>query len=130
MLEQKDGKLVSGSLGAITAARKIGGSIHAIVAGSNAKSVAETAAKADGLEKVIAIENGAYDKGLPENLAAMLVENIKKGGYSHVIVGATAFGKNVLPRVAALLDCAQISDVTEVKDEKSECAFDETWLMC
>jgi electron transfer flavoprotein alpha subunit len=58
-------------------------------------------------------------QGLPENFAPLLVENIKKGGYTHVIAGHTAFGKNLLPRVAALLDSQQVSDVTAVEDEKT-----------
>jgi electron transfer flavoprotein alpha subunit len=120
ILEQREGKLQPGSLSAITAAKKLGGSIHGFVAGSNIKSVAEEAAKADGLEKIISIENGDYDKGLPENYAPLLVENIKKGGYTHVIAGHSAFGKNLMPRVAALLDTQQISDITEIQSEDSE----------
>ena len=62
VLEQKDGKLNVGSLSAVTAAQKLGGTIHAFVAGSSIKSVAEEAAKVEGVEKIIAVENGAYDK--------------------------------------------------------------------
>ncbi|AEO66722.1 3d3350e3-d201-4767-b364-6805da21f9af [Thermothielavioides terrestris] len=119
ILEQRDGKLNTGSLSAVSAARKLGGSVHGFIAGSNIKPVAAEAAKVDGLEKVIAVENGAYDKGLPENYAPLLVENIKKGGYTHVIAGNTAFGKNVMPRVAALLDSQQISDITAIQDDKT-----------
>lgn len=61
----------------------------------------------------------ASSQGLPENFAPLLVENIKKGGYTHVIAGHTAFGKGLLPRVAALLDSQQISDITEIKDDKT-----------
>ncbi|KAK1755964.1 hypothetical protein QBC47DRAFT_381772 [Echria macrotheca] len=119
VLEQRDGKLNTGSLSAVTAAQKLGGSIHAFVAGSSIKGVAEEAAKVEGIEKVIAVDNGAYDKGLPENYAPLLVENIKKGGYTHVIAGHTAFGKNLMPRVAALLDSQQISDVTNIENDKT-----------
>ena len=62
VLEQRDGKLNHGSLGAVTAAQKLGGSITGFVAGSNIKAVAEEAAKVKGIEKVIAVDNGAYDK--------------------------------------------------------------------
>ena len=86
------------------------------VAGSNIKSVADEAAKVQGLEKIIFVENGAYDKGLPENYAPLLVENIKKGGFTHVLAGHSAFGKNLMPRVAALLDLQMISDITAVSD--------------
>ncbi|KAK4157248.1 hypothetical protein C8A00DRAFT_40344 [Chaetomidium leptoderma] len=119
VLEQRDGKLNTGSLSAISAAQKLGGSVHGFVAGSNIKAVAEEAAKVVGVEKIIAVENGAYDRGLPENYAPLLVENIKKGGYTHVVAGNTAFGKNVMPRVAALLDSQQISDITAIEDEKT-----------
>lgn len=64
ILEHREGKLQTGSLGSITAARKVGGSVTAFIAGSGAKSVAEEAAKVDGLEKIITVENSAYDKVL------------------------------------------------------------------
>ncbi|KAL2153362.1 hypothetical protein VTH82DRAFT_4517 [Thermothelomyces myriococcoides] len=119
ILEQRDGKLNTGSLSAVSAAQKLGGTVHGFVAGSNIKPVAEEAAKVEGVEKIIAVDNGAYDKGLPENYAPLLVENIKKGGYTHVVAGNTAFGKNVMPRVAALLDSQQISDITAVENDKT-----------
>jgi electron transfer flavoprotein alpha subunit len=59
-------------------------------------------------------------QGLPENYAPLLVENIKKGGFTHVVAGHTAFGKNLMPRVAALLDTQQISDITEIEIEDSK----------
>jgi electron transfer flavoprotein alpha subunit len=117
VLEQRDGKLNPSSLASISAAQKLGGSIHGFVAGANAKNSAEEAAKVPGLEKVIYVDNAAYDKGLPDNYAPLLVENVKKGGYTHVIGGHSAFGKNLLPRVSALLDVQQISDITSVESE-------------
>ncbi|KAJ4377062.1 Electron transfer flavoprotein alpha-subunit [Didymella sp. IMI 355093] len=117
VLEAKEGKLNVASLAAITAGTKLGGSITAFVAGSGGKSVAEEAGKAKGIEKVIYVDNAAYDKGLAENWAPLLVENIKKGGYTHVLTGHSAFGKNLMPRVAALLDVQQISDITEIESE-------------
>ncbi|KAF6813507.1 electron transfer flavoprotein subunit alpha [Colletotrichum plurivorum] len=119
ILEHREGQLNHGSLSAITAAKKLGGSVHGFVAGSNIKGAAEEAAKVEGVEKIIAINNVAYDKGLPESYAPLLVENIKKGGYTHVIAGHTAFGKNLLPRVAALLDSQQISDITSIESENT-----------
>ncbi|KAG9238867.1 hypothetical protein BJ875DRAFT_449740 [Amylocarpus encephaloides] len=119
ILEQRDGKLNHSSLGSVTAAQKLGGSITAFVAGANIKAAAEEAAKTKGIEKIIAVDNAAYEKGLPENYAPLLVENIKKGGYTHVIASHSAFGKNLLPRVAALLDVQQISDITGIEDEKT-----------
>ena len=119
VLEQRDGQLSPGSLSAVTAAQRLGGSVHAFVAGSNIQIAAGQAASVAGVDKVIAVDNSAYDKGLPENYAPLLVENIKHGGYTHVIAGTSAFGKNVLPRVAALLDSQQISDITAIQDDKT-----------
>ncbi|KAK1027828.1 Electron transfer flavoprotein alpha-subunit [Friedmanniomyces endolithicus] len=92
----------------------MGGTIHGLLAGSNVKPVADEAAKVDGLEKILYVENSDYDKGLPENWAPMLVENVKKGGYTHVFAGHSAFGKNLLPRVAALMDVQQSSDTPKI----------------
>ncbi|KAL1850628.1 Electron transfer flavoprotein alpha-subunit [Paecilomyces lecythidis] len=118
VLEQREGKLQPSSLAAIAAAQKLGGSVTGFVAGNGVKSsAAAEAAKVKGLEKVVAVENAAYEKGLPENFAPLLVENIKTGGYTHVIAGHSAFGKNLLPRVAALLDVQQLSDVTGIESE-------------
>ncbi|KAI5306935.1 Electron transfer flavoprotein alpha-subunit [Ascosphaera pollenicola] len=118
VLEQRDGKINGSSLSAIAAAQKLGGPVTAFVAGSGVKGTAAAeVAKVKGLEKVIAIENDAYEKGLPENFAPLLVENIKKEGFTHVIGCHSAFGKNLLPRVAALLDVQPISDITAIESE-------------
>ncbi|CZT19855.1 probable electron transfer flavoprotein alpha chain precursor [Ramularia collo-cygni] len=117
ILEQRDGKLNMSSLASVTAAMKMGGSVHGFLAGSNIKAVADEAAKVEGLEKIIYVENGDYDRGLAENWAPLLVENIKKGGYTHVMAGHSAFGKGLLPRVAAMMDVQQISDITEIQGE-------------
>ncbi|KAI9865817.1 MAG: Electron transfer flavoprotein alpha-subunit [Vezdaea acicularis] len=117
ILEQREGKLQYASLNAVTAGKKLGGSITGFMAGSGIKSVAEEASKVEGLDKIIMVENEAYDKGLPENFAPLLVENIKKGGFTHIIAGHSAFGKNLMPRVAALLDSQQISDITSIESE-------------
>ncbi|KAL8805999.1 MAG: hypothetical protein Q9223_003618 [Gallowayella weberi] len=117
VLEQKNGKLETSSLSAVTAAQKIGGSIIGFVAGSGIKAVAEEASKVKGLDKVIMVENGGYDKGLPENYAPLLVENVKKNEITHVFSAHSAFGKSLMPRAAALLDTQQISDITEVKSD-------------
>ncbi|KAK3176490.1 hypothetical protein OEA41_007813 [Lepraria neglecta] len=117
VLEQREGKLQNASLSAVTAAQKLGGSITGFIAGSGAKAVAEEAAKVKGLEKIIMIDNGSYDKGLPESYAPLLAENIKREGFTHIFAGHSAFGKNLMPRVAALLDVQQISDVTKIENE-------------
>ncbi|KAF2221070.1 electron transfer flavo protein-like protein subunit alpha [Elsinoe ampelina] len=117
ILEQRDGKLNPSSLAAVTAGTQLGGSVTGILAGKNAKAVAEEAAKVEGIEKILYIENEAYDKGLPEHYAPLLVENIKKGGFTHIFAGHSAFGKTLMPRVAALLDVQQISDITSIENE-------------
>ncbi|KAI9663089.1 MAG: Electron transfer flavoprotein alpha-subunit [Bathelium mastoideum] len=117
VLEQRDGKLNVSSLAAVSAAQKLGGAVTGFVAGSGIKTVAEEAAKVKGLNNVVFVENGAYDKGLPENYAPLLVENIDKGGFSHIFATHSAFGKNLMPRVAALLDTQQISDIIEIQGE-------------
>ncbi|KAL2203568.1 electron transfer flavoprotein, alpha subunit [Sarocladium strictum] len=119
VVEQRNGQINHGSLGALTAAKALGGTVHGFVAGCNAKAAAAELAKAEGVEKVIMVGNAIYDKGLPENFAPLLVENIKKGGYTHVVAAHNAFGKSVMPRVAALLDSQPISDVTAIESENT-----------
>ncbi|KAG5953620.1 hypothetical protein E4U53_004407 [Claviceps sorghi] len=119
ILEQRDGQLLQGSLNTLTAAKKIGGTVHGFLAGANVSAASEEAAKVDGVDQIIKVENGVYEKGLPETFALLLTENIKKGNYTHVIGGHTAFGKSLLPRVAALLDSQQVSDITAIEDEKT-----------
>lgn len=117
VLEQKNGKLENSSLSAVTAAQKIGGSIIGFVAGSGIRAVAEQVSKVKGLDKVIMVENSSYDKGLPENYAPLLVENVKNNEITHVFSGHSAFGKSLMPRAAALLDTQQISDITEIRSD-------------
>ncbi|RPA94512.1 electron transfer flavo protein, alpha subunit [Choiromyces venosus 120613-1] len=119
VLEHKEGKVSAQSFPVVTAASKFGGPITVFLAGSDSKKVAEQAAKLNGVEKVIYASNSAYDKGLPENFAPLLVENIKKGNFTHVVGAHSAFGKNILPRASALLDVQQISDCIEIKDENT-----------
>jgi len=104
-------------LAAVTAAQKLGGPITAFVAGGGVKSLAEQVAKVKGVEKVIYVDNAAYDKGLPENFAPLLVENIKKEGFTHIFAGHSAFGKSLMPRVSAILDSSQLSDVMGIQSE-------------
>ncbi|KAA8910490.1 electron transfer flavo protein subunit alpha, mitochondrial precursor [Sphaerosporella brunnea] len=116
VLEHRGGQVSASSLPAVTAASKLGGPVTAFIAGGDSASVAAQAAKLVGVSKVLHVPNGAYDKGLPENFAPLLAENIKAGGFTHVVCAHSAFGKNIMPRVAALLDIQPISDVTEIKD--------------
>lgn len=97
---------------ALTAALAIGGDVDVLVAGKGAKAVADAAAKLKGVRKVLLAESDALENRLAEPTAALLVA--LAGSYDTVIAPATTSGKNVLPRVAALLDVAQVSEITEV----------------
>src|SRR5579883_1513448 len=110
--EHDNKSLKSATLNTVAAASAIGGEIHVLVAGANAKPAAEAAAKVGGVAKVLLAEDAAYEHLLAEDLAALVVKLAPQ--YSHVLAPASAFGKNVMPRVAALLDVAQISDISGV----------------
>ena len=97
---------------ALTAAKAIGGDIHVLVAGSNAAAVAAAAANLDGVTKVLHADGHAFAHALAETTAALIVSLAP--AYDTIVAPATANGKNVLPRVAALLDVMQVSDVVEI----------------
>ncbi len=96
----------------LTAATQIGGDVHVLVAGSGAKAAADEAAKLSGVSKVLIADDASYANQLAEPLAALIVS--LAASYDVIIAPATASAKNVLPRVAALLDVAQISEITDV----------------
>ncbi len=102
-------------LNTVTAAQKIGGELHVVVVGHGCRGAAEQAAKINGVAKVIVIESDACAHPLAEEVANVIVPLAK--GYTHVLAPATSFGKNVMPRVAAMLDVAQISDITAVESD-------------
>ncbi|RFQ27073.1 electron transfer flavoprotein subunit alpha/FixB family protein, partial [Pseudomonas sp. ATCC 13867] len=110
--EHNNGALGAATLNTVAAAQKIGGDIAVLVAGQNVGGVAEAAAKIAGVSKVLVADNAAYAHQLPENVAPLIAELGK--GYSHVLAPATTNGKNFLPRVAALLDVDQISEIIDV----------------
>ena len=116
--EHDNAVLKAATLNAVTAAAKIGGEIHLLVAGANCGSVAEQAAKVAGVAKVKVVDAAHYGDQTAENLAALIVAAVANpaSGYSHIIAPATSNGKNTLPRVAALLDVAQISEIIAVVD--------------
>ncbi|SNT01342.1 electron transfer flavoprotein alpha subunit apoprotein, partial [Pseudomonas delhiensis] len=110
--EHNNGVLGAATLNTVAAAQKIGGDIAVLVAGANVGAVAEAAAKIAGVAKVLVADNAAYAHQLPENVAPLVAELGK--GYSHILAAATTNGKNYLPRVAALLDVDQISEIIDV----------------
>jgi len=111
--EHDNGSLKSATLNAVTAAAKIGGDIHVLVAGAGCGAAADAAAKVAGVAKVKVADAAHYADQTAENIAALVVANA--AGYSHIVAPATTGGKNFLPRVAALLDVAQISDIVGVE---------------
>ena len=97
---------------ALTAARQLGGEVHVLVVGQNCKPAAESAAKLDGVAKVLVADSPAYEHSLAEPVAALLVS--LAASYDALVAPATTNGKNIMPRVAALLDVMQISEITKV----------------
>ena len=106
-------QLKAATLNTVTAAAKIGGDIHILVAGSNCQAAAQQAATLQGITTVKVADAAHYENQTAENLTALVMANA--AGYSHILAPATTFGKNLLPRVAALLDVAQISEITGVE---------------
>ncbi|MBS0347635.1 MAG: FAD-binding protein [Proteobacteria bacterium] len=113
--EHDNAGLKAATLNTVSAATKLGADVEVLVAGAACGAAAEAAAKLAGVAKVKVADGAAYAEQSAENLAALLVDVVKAGGYSHVLAPATTFGKNVLPRLAALLDVAQISDIVAIE---------------
>ncbi len=110
--EHDNSSIKPSTLNTITAAAQCGGDVHVLVAGHNAGAAASAAAQITGVSKVIHVENAGLAHGLAENVTAQVVA--LASGYSHLLFPATAYGKNIAPRVAAKLDVGQISDITKV----------------
>jgi len=113
--EHDNSTLKGATLNTVTAAARMGGELHLLVAGCDCQSVVEQAAAVAGIGKVLVAESAAYEHLLAENLAGLVTELGK--GYSHIVAPATTTAKNFMPRVAALLDVAQVSDVIKVESE-------------
>src|SRR5512139_3464178 len=111
--EHDNAKLKPGTANAVTAAAKMGGEVHVLVAGQGCAAAAAEAAKLAGVAKVLVADAAHYAAALPENTAALVAPLAK--GYSHVVAAATASGKSFMPRVAALLDVAQVSEIVAVE---------------
>src|SRR6266478_1502391 len=113
LLAEHDNKsLKDATSKALTAAKQMGGDVHVLVAGSGAKAVADAAAKLEGVAKVLLADAAPYEHALAEPLAALIVS--LAGSYDAIVAPATTAGKNVMPRVAALLDVMQISEIIKV----------------
>ncbi len=113
LLAKHDNKTLNDATAkALTAAKALGAPVHVLVAGSGAGAVAEAASKLDGVEKVLHADAAIYENRLAEPLAALIVS--LAGNYGAIVAPSTTTGKNVMPRVAALLDVMQVSDIIKV----------------
>ncbi len=113
LAEHDNQHLRASTLNTITAAAKAGGEVHVLVAGSGCAAAAQQAAQVQGVTKVLVADAPHFADGLAENVTAQVLALAKN--YSHVLAPASAYGKNILPRVAAKLDCAQISEIISVE---------------
>ncbi|MFG6433206.1 electron transfer flavoprotein subunit alpha/FixB family protein [Roseateles sp. LYH14W] len=110
--EHDSASIRGATLNTVTAAAALGGDVHVLVAGHNAAAAAAAASQIAGVAKVLHADSAALAEGLAENVAAQVIA--LASGYSHILFPATASGKNVAPRVAALLDVAQVSEISKV----------------
>jgi electron transfer flavoprotein alpha subunit len=110
--EHDNASLKGSTLNTVTAASQCGGEVHVLVAGSNCGAAAQAAAQLAGVSKVLVADAAYFADGLAENVAEQVLA--LAAGYSHILAPATAYGKNILPRVAAKLDVGQISEITKV----------------
>ena len=117
VVEHDNQAVNAATLNTLAAARQIGGDIHLLVAGEKCGAAANAAAALEGTTKILSADSAEYGHSLAENLAP-LVAGIS-GNYSHILAPATTFGKNVMPRIAALCDVPQISDIIEIVDSNT-----------
>ncbi|KAG7323990.1 hypothetical protein KOW79_012006 [Hemibagrus wyckioides] len=113
--EHNNDTLTPITLNAITAASKLGGEVSCLVAGTNCTKVAEQLSQVEGVKKVLVAQHDVYKGLLPEELTPLILATQQQFNFTHICAGASAFGKNLLPRVASKLDVAPISDIIEIK---------------
>ena len=110
--EHDNASLKGSTLNTVTAASECGGEVHVLIAGANCGAAAEAAAQLAGVTKVLVADGAQFADGLAENVAEQVLA--LASNYSHILAPATAYGKNIAPRIAALLDVAQLSEITRV----------------
>ena len=115
LAEHDNRSLKSSTSHVVTAAQKLGSDIDILMGGHQADAAVKAAAQLSGVSRVLVADAPQFEKATAENLAALLMAVVRDNGYTHILAPATAFGKNVLPRVAAMLDVAQISDITAIE---------------
>jgi len=111
--EHDNASLKADTLKTVAAAQQIGGDIHLLVAGNNCQAVVDAATKVNGVSKILVADNAAYQHQLAENISLLVIE--LANDYQHILATALTTGKNFMPRVAAILDVAQISDIIAVE---------------
>ncbi|MDP1723484.1 MAG: FAD-binding protein [Alphaproteobacteria bacterium] len=117
LAEHDHQNLKSATYATISAAQKIGGDIHVLIAGSKIQSIVNQASKIAGIQKILVADHAAYEHLLAEDITDLTLSIAKE--YEYILAPATAFGKNIAPRIAALLDVQQISDVMEILGQKT-----------
>ena len=117
LADHDDGQLAPATLNTVTAATRIGGDIHILVAGDPSGEVAKSAAAIAGVSKVLTADDAALSHGIAENVAPLMQS--LASDYTHLMAPATTTGKNIMPRVAALLDVMQVSDIISVESADS-----------
>ena len=117
LVEHDNTEIKGATLSAVTAAQKVGDDVHLLLAGSGSDMAAKAAARISGVTKVLHVDSPEYSASLAENIAP-LIEKVA-ADYTHIWAPANTFGKNVMPRVSAVLDVQQISDISAVIDDKT-----------
>lgn len=121
IVEHDNSQIIPITLNAITAATKVpkNESVTCLVVGTDCGKVAESVSKIEGVKSVLVADNAGFKGFLPETLAPLVVENQKKHAFTHITAGSSAFGKNLMPRIAALLDVQPVSDIVAMNDEST-----------
>lgn len=119
VIEHSDAEITPATLHSITAANQLGGNVTCLVAGVNCAPAASELSKIKGVSKILIAQNDCYKGYLPEPLSNLVLDVQKKLNFTHILATATSFGKNLFPRVAAKLDVAPLSDISEIKDEQT-----------
>jgi len=114
--EHNNGKLTPSTLNTVTAASQMGGDVTCLIAGSGCAPVVEELKQVSGIKKILLADNEAFKGNLPEAFTPLLLEIQNQFNFTHIVAGATAFGKNIMPRLAAKLDVSPISEIIGVKD--------------
>lgn len=117
--DHRDGHLNPITLSCITAGKQLGHEMHCLLVGQNIDSAAKDLSKAKLLSKILLGQHDVFKGMFPETIAPLVVQLQKSNGYTHILCGANAFGKNLIPRIGGLLDVSPVSDIIGVKDDST-----------